>query len=185
MPRYPLRWSPLATVAGLLLTAGALTGCPGSLDPSLMGEPPATGTGGSNGTGGMNGSGGSPGSGGSNVDCSGSNDGAMIVSSQCLVCHGASTAVSIGGGLDLTIDANIKSRLVGVKPPGTAASSKCSGQTMPYLNANSMPATGLLIDKVQKSTPECGDQMPQGNPLSSIQQQCLIKWATTLTSGTQ
>lgn len=183
MPRYPLRWSPLATVAGLLLTAGALTGCPGSLDPSLMGEPPATGTGGSNGSGGSPGSGG-----GSGADCTGDNDPATLVNTQCTsVCHNPQVENSLGGGLDMTMDANLKSRLVGVKSPATAmGQSKCSGNSEAYLNANSNPATGLLIDKVTKSTPPCGVQMPYlAQALDATQQQCLIKWATTLTSGTQ
>ncbi|HVT09363.1 MAG TPA: hypothetical protein VHO67_18010 [Polyangia bacterium] len=183
MSRFPMRWSPLAAVAGLLLAAGALTGCPGSLDPDLMGQPPSTGTGGSTpGTGGSMGTGG-----GSGVDCSGDNDGAMIVANQCIACHSTAAASSLGGGLDLTNDSNLKSRLVGVKSPSTPMGmSVCNTNGTPYLNAGSNPATGLLIDKVTKSTPPCGLQMPwMLQPLSSTQQQCLTKWATTLTSGTQ
>ena len=96
MPRFSLRWSPLATVAGLLLTVGALTGCPGSLDPALMGEAPPRGTGGTRAPGGNMGSGG-----GTSPDCTGDNDGATIVTSQCATaCHnpptqGRSAAVSI------------------------------------------------------------------------------------------
>jgi len=182
MSRFPMRWSPLATVAGLLLAAGALTGCPGSLDPGLMGEPPSTGSGGTSGTGGSMGTGG-----GSGPDCSGDNDGATIVTGQCaMICHSTANNGTIGGGLDLTVDGNIKSRLVGMKSPSNAqGGSLCAGNGTPYLNANSNPATGLLIDKVQKTKPQCGDQMPQGTALPSNQQQCLIKWVTTLTTGTQ
>ncbi|HVY39117.1 MAG TPA: hypothetical protein VHM31_14325 [Polyangia bacterium] len=182
MSRFPMRWSPLATVAGLLLAAGALTGCPGSLDPDLMGQPPSTGSGGTTGTGGSMGTGG-----GSGTNCTGDNDGATIVTNQCTACHSATAASVLGGGLDLTIDANIKSRLVGVKSPNSPTGmSMCNGNGTPYLNANSSPATGLLIDKIQKSTPPCGSQMPYLLPaLPSVQQQCLIQWATTLTTGTQ
>lgn len=181
MSRFPMRWSPLATVAGLLLAAGALTGCPGSLDPDLMGQPPSTGSGGSTGTGGSMGTGG-----GSGNNCTGDNDGATIVTSQCVVCHSTSAANQLGGGLDLTIDANIKSRLVGVKSPSNEVGmSECGGKG-PYLNAGSSPATGLLIDKIQMATPPCGKQMPWLLPaLPTVQQQCLIQWATTLTMGTQ
>src|SRR5206468_11965956 len=88
-------------------------------------------------------------------------------------------------GLDLTVDANIGARLVGVMSGGTAENgSKCSTSSTPYLDAGSNPATGLLIDKVTMTHPPCGDQMPESAPfpLSKLQQSCLIQWATTLTS---
>lgn len=170
-PRF-LRLSLFVGTMGWLSAATALSGCPGELDPSLTGQ--GTGTGGSMGTGG------GTGTGGSNASCTGDNDGAKIVMTKCAssACH---VPGGVNGGLDLTVDSNIKSRLVGVKSPGTNGSSCGTNQT-PYLNANSSPATGLLIDKV-KSPPPCGFQMPfGGDPLSAAQQDCLVQWATTLTS---
>lgn len=179
MPRlaFPrsLRWSFVVAAAGWSLAAGALSGCPGSLDPSIM-EPPQTGSGGTTG----GGSGGSTGSGGSNTACSGNNDGAMIVTNNCaLACH--SPGNPLNAGLDLTIDSNVGSRLVGVKSSGSGMSA-CGNNSEAYLVSGSNPASGLLIDKIQQSQPPCGVQMPYlANPLSSTQQQCLIQWATTLT----
>jgi len=175
----------LAGVAGLLLATGTLSGCPGSLDPSLLQG--TTGTGGGNGTGGGTGTGGT-----TMVDCSGSNDGATIITQQCTnVCHSTSmgTAALIGAGLDLTIDSNIASKLVGVKSPGANGSS-CGGNNEPYLEAGSNPAKGLFIWKIQtnprcdQNSACCGALMPQGSPtgLSAAQQQCIIQWATTLTT---
>jgi hypothetical protein len=118
-------------------------------------------------------------------NCTGDNDGATIVMTQCTsACHNPASKDQLGGGLDLTNDSNIKSRLVGVKSPSTPVGlSMCNGNSEAYLNAGSTPATGLLIDKVQKSPPPCGVQMPYlAAALSSAQQNCLIQWATTLTS---
>lgn len=171
----------LAGAAGLLVAAGTLSGCPGSLDPSLL--PPPTGSGGSSGSGGGNGTGGTM-----TVDCSGSNSGATIITSQCGICHSASSAGLLGAGLDLTVDSNIGSRLVGVTSPG-ATGSMCGGNSEPYLEAGSNPAKGLLILKIQDANcqndaPCCGGLMPSGNltPLPTTQQQCIIQWATTLTT---
>ncbi len=171
----------LAGAAGLLVAAGTLSGCPGSLDPSLL--PPPSGSGGSNGSGGGTGSGGT-----TTVDCSGNNSGASIIASMCTPgCHD-SVAASLIGGVDLTLDANIASRLVGVKSQGKGESA-CGSNSEPYLEAGSNPAKGLLIWKIQ-SNPRCeqnssccGVLMPQGalTPLSSAQQECITQWATTLT----
>ena len=173
----------LADAAGLLMAAGALSGCPGSLDPSLLQG--LSGSGGSTGSGGGTGTGGS-----TTVDCSGANDGASIIMSTCQpACHEPSTAPLIGG-VDLTVDANIGSRLVGVTSQGKGESA-CGSNSEPYLEAGSNPAKGLLIWKIQtnprcEQNPSCcGVFMPQNaiTPLSSIQQQCITQWATTLTTA--
>ena len=178
--------------AGALVTVLMLSGCPGTLDPSMFKN---TGTGGNNatggsgsGTGGSGQTGGSTGTGGTaSTNCTGGNDGASIVTANCATtfCHiPGSSNDGTAGGLDLTVDANIGSRLVGVMSTGTSSNgSMCVGEG-PYLNPNSNPATGLLIDKVTKSQPPCGAQMPFESPfpLTSTQQMCLIQWATTLTS---
>jgi hypothetical protein len=187
-------WVGFAGAAGALATVLALSGCPGTLDPTLF-----TGTGGSNATGGSGGSGsgtgggnptgGSTGTGGTaSANCTGGNDGATIVTMNCATayCHipGASNDAT-AGGLDLTVDANIGSRLVGVTSVGTSSNgSMCVGNSTPYLDAHSNPATGLLIDKVTMARPPCGAQMPflAPMPLNATQQMCLKQWATTLTS---
>ena len=183
-------WVGLGGAVSVLVSVFMLSGCPGTLDPTQF---PASGAGGSNatggsgsGTGGSNATGGSTGTGGSASNCTGGNNGANIVTTSCAVsfCHiPGSQNAGLSGGLDLTVDANIGSRLVGVMSVGTAANgSQCIGQSAPYLIANSNPAQGLLIDKL-KATRPCGAQMPASSlPLSAMQQTCLIQWATTLTS---
>jgi hypothetical protein len=167
-----------------------LSGCPGTLDPSQFN----TGTGGSgsgtggSGTGGSNPTGGSTGTGGSSGNCTGGNDGATIITVNCATssCHiPGPNNDGLSGGLDLTVDANIASRLVGVMSVGTATNgSSCMSSTSPYLVPGSNPATGLLIDKISSTHPPCGSFMPYASPslLPAAQRTCLIQWATTLTS---
>jgi hypothetical protein len=179
-------WVGFAGAAGALVSVLMLSGCPGTLDPALFNT---SGTGGSTGggTGGSGPTGGTTGTGGTAVSCTGGNNGASIVASLCAAsgCHiPGVTNDGVSGGLDLTVDANIGSRLVGVMSTGTGSNgSLCMGQG-PYLDANSKPATGLLIDKVTMANPPCGAQMPFDSPfpLTATQQSCLIQWATTLTS---
>jgi hypothetical protein len=194
----------LLRMAGVLALVSLLGagGCAGSLDPSQFqdGGTAATGSGGTSSSGGTTGNGGTTGSGGSgtggmtgsggtNGNCTGNLMGAAIITAQCATsgCHASATASVSGAGLDLTTNSTIGARLVGVVSPGdSAASSQCGGNTTPYLNAGSNPATGLLIEKFQQSHPPCGFQMPFGQPpLSAMQQTCLVEWATTLTSSSQ
>jgi len=166
--RRPLHWGAIAGAAGALLAAVALTGCPGDIDPSI--QMPQPGTGGS-------------GTGGTSGNCTGGNSGDQIITSTCAIsgCHDANGAATTGAGLDLTVNSGIKSRLVGVMTGGSIFS-MCGGNTTPYLNAGSNPATGLLIDKLQPSPP-CGIQMPEVGPkLTSAQEACVVQWATTLTT---
>jgi hypothetical protein len=140
-------------------------------------------------------SGGSTGSGGSSTNCTGDNDGATIIKTQCAVgnCHDTADANVFGAGLDLTINSGIASRLVDVVSAGdTAAYSVCGGNTEPYLKGGSNPAAGLLVQKIQsspecspsESPPCCGSPMPYAATvfLSTQQQNCVVQWATTLTS---
>jgi hypothetical protein len=172
--RRPLRWGAFAGAAGALLAACVLTGCPGDIDPSIM--MPASGSGGSgSGTGGGSG----------NVDCSGANAGDQIVMNTCAQssCHSSSNNI-LNAGLDMTLDSNIGSRLVGVMSKGQGAS-LCGSSTEPYLVPNVTPATGLLIDKLN-SSPPCGVQMPELPPyLTAAQTQCFINWATTIVQAAQ
>ncbi len=166
-----------------LVAVPSLGGCPGTLDQALSAE--ASGSGGGGAT---PGSGGSTGTGGGGTfDCTGGNDGATLVTARCAVsgCHVAGVAgAGQSGGLDLTVNAGLASRLVGVTTVGTATnSSKCVGNPEPYLETGVTPAMGLLIEKMT-NTPPCGDQMPDfsAQPLSTTQQNCIIQWATTLVS---
>jgi hypothetical protein len=175
---------------GALVSVSMLSGCPGTLDPDVAkmatgtGSGGATGSGGS-GNGGSNPTGGATGTGGTMAsNCTGNNDGATIVMSICAqsYCHDAGGA-SACGGLDLTVDANIGARLVGVMSVGTVDNgSMCMGNAEPYLTPTSNPATGLLIDKLKANRP-CGSQMPLDSlALTTTQTACLTTWATTLTS---
>ncbi len=167
------------------MSALMLSGCPGTLDVnefSMTGSGGNTATGG---TGGGNPTGGATGTGGTaSSNCTGGNDGATIVTMTCATqgCHDP-TGAPFSGSLDLTVNSSIGSRLVGVmasQPTGTNMAA-CTSQTEPYLAATN-PVTGLLIDKIKPTYP-CGSRMPYaGLPLSTTQQNCLIQWATTLTS---
>jgi hypothetical protein len=191
MPRIHHRraFGPLGLL-GVVATSLGLMGCPGSLDPALLSN--ATGAGGT--------SGGGTGSGGtSSVNCTGNLAGATLVTTNCAVggCHTTADAPLLGANLDLTVNATIGSRLVGVVSTATvnnSAAPDCVGFSEALLNAGTSPATGLLVQKIQtnpscsesNTPPCCGSSMPFGTPaLSSTQQQCIIQWATTLTAAAQ
>jgi hypothetical protein len=170
-------WVGMVGAVGAFLAATALSGCPGTLDPTLLnagsggtngsgsggngsggnGTGGNNSSGGSTGSGGSSSSGGSNGSGGSSSSCTGSLDPTNIIMTQCATvsCHDSADANTSGAGLDLTVNSSIGSRLVGVTSPGnTVAGSQCAGNTEPYLKSGSNPATGLLIQKIQ-SSPKC------------------------------
>src|SRR5579862_1297428 len=133
--RFVPGWFGFGGAAGALILVLALSGCPGTLDPTLAKE--ASGGGGSSGgTGGTNATGGTGGTVPS--ECTGGNEGSMIVTANCAYfgCHASGPgSADSSGGLDLTIDANVGARLVG-QPAGTAAeASMCTGMG-PYLVAN-------------------------------------------------
>lgn len=93
-------------------------------------------------------------------------------------CHNATDKTS---GLNLTAGPDLPTRLLGVMP--MSVSFFCASSTMPYLTANSKPATGLLIDKITKSTPSCGQRMPYLQAaLSASEINCIQTWANTVTS---
>src|SRR6478735_3186793 len=112
-------WVGVAGAAGMLVSVLMLSGCPGTLDPALF----QTGSGGSNGTGGSSSTGGSTGTGGSSSSCTGNNDPATIIASQCAVsgCHDTASANTFGAGLDMTVNSTIASRLVNVKSTGNTS----------------------------------------------------------------
>jgi len=147
----------------LVLASLALFGCPGSLDPSLTG----TGTGCSGGGSGVCDA---PTMLFASIDTSkgcGSNAG----------CHGATQKES---GLDL-VSPGVVGRLLG-KMPDPTLSESCKSSTEQYLIANTMPAQGLLIDKLNSGN--CGSPMPF--PIGGLPadlRTCLMDWATAVTTG--
>lgn len=172
----PLR----STVFGQLLLAVAAAGCAGSLDPAQFGSSGS-------------GTGGTP---GAATDCTGGNSGDNVITNQCASgCHNPVDDAFVGGGLDLTIDSAIATRLVNVLSTGATGSSQCGGTQEPYLVGGKSPATGLLIQKIQtnpscspaENPPCCGAPMPDAPnpPLSADEIQCVIQWATTLTAPAQ
>jgi hypothetical protein len=203
-------WVGVAGVVGAFLFVSAVSGCPGTLDPTLAGMASGSGgsgsgsggsnnSGGSTGSGGSSNSGGSTGSGGSSTDCTGNNDINFIVmgtgDSRCpgtacnacaqSGCHipdsGSTKSASLSGGLDMTLDSGIGSRLIGVFSGTTANASECTSSGKNYLDAQSNPATGLLIDKI-KANPSCGKRMPYPGitVLTSAQITCFQNWAESL-----
>jgi hypothetical protein len=135
----------------------------------------------------MTGGTGTGGTGGPN--CTGTMDGAALITAHCATigCHDTADANISGAGLDLTINTSIGTRLVGVVSPGnTAAGSACGGST--YLQAGSTPAAGLLIDKI-KGAQTCGSGMPfPGGAnflLPAAQQACIEQWAEGLITAAQ
>jgi hypothetical protein len=181
--------------ASAFLAVSTLSGCPGTLDPDLARMASGAGgsgssSGGSTGSGGSS-SGGSTGSGGSSSGCTGNNDINYIMSDSgngnaCAQsgCHapdnGNIKGVSVSGGLDLTLDANIGSRLIGVFSGNSSNGSACTGNGN-YLDAHSNPPTGLLIDKI-KANPPCGTRMPYPGiaNLTAAQISCVQTWAESL-----
>ena len=156
----PLRviFASLVGFVGLSLTA-----CPGSLDPRLKG--------------------GGGGAGGPTAcDAPGmvfdAKPNAMCAS---LGCH---DAMFKSGGLDLTNDAGLIGRLVGQVPNGMNQS-VCMGVTTPYLIDGTMPAQGLLLDKMFANPLPCGgggNRMPSLGVLSADQITCIHSWADSVTA---
>jgi hypothetical protein len=103
----------------------------------------------------------------------------FAMSQTCGACHYAGSV--LGAGLDLA-SAGVVGRLVG-KGPSTDPTAMCQSSGKNYLVASSNPATGLLIDKITMSPPECGSAMPIGPQLTATQQKCLTDWATAVTTG--
>jgi hypothetical protein len=157
----------------VILTSVGLMGCPGSLDPSIM-----RGAGGTSGGGGTGGT----------VTCDVTSIFTQPVGYGCATtgCHDTADAPLAAAGLDLTLNATIGSRLVGVASPGDTNASgaqACAGKI--YLDPMSNPATGLLIDKItlpDNSAGLCGLAMPYPGTsrLSAAQQTCVEQWAEGL-----
>jgi len=162
----PLPRRPLTVTFALLvgLSSLGLAGCAGDLDPRLRG---------------LSGAGGSA----PPCDAPGTvfdkppNHGLCAT----LGCHDSTPTAQ--AGLNLTNDAGLAGRLLGVMPSGTLGS-YCGGTTTPYLVAGSQPATGLLLDKMFANPLPCGGQgnkMPSLGMLGPTDPACITSWANDLT----
>jgi len=159
LPRRPLS---VTFISWLGLTSVALAGCAGDLDPRLRSGGGTAGTGGPQ-------------------ACDAP---AMVFSAppngKCTLagCH---DPVYKQGGLDLTNDAGLAGRLLGVTSNGMNGSS-CGANTTPYLVAGSNPAAGLLLDKMFAASVPCGTKMPSLGSLTQQDADCINSWALSLTS---
>jgi hypothetical protein len=136
------------------LTSVVLAGCPGDLDPRLMG--------------------GGGGTGGSQI-C----DAQPIMVAKCGQpgCHSESIPQA---GLDLK-SAGVAARLLAAPVAGANASCTDDLRTA-YLTPNSNPATGFFFQKLT-SAPPCGLKMPELGDLTANEMSCLQEWATAVTTG--
>lgn len=174
------------------------TACPGSLSFTYVppGADGAAGNVGAAGTGagtggtsasagatgaagnGTTGVGGATGAGGSvATSCS---DAPAVLQTNCLQCHSYPPQI-VYANLDLQ-SSGVATRLVGVKPY-TGASGSCAGMGN-LLDRGTLPATGILIDKIN-FTQSCGYGMPYGalTPMSQTDIDCLQAWANGLVAG--
>jgi len=160
MSPLPLRHVRFISIFLLGLASVVLTGCPGDLDPRLMG-------GGTAGTGGP-----------TACDAPGTVFDAKP-NGKCTTagCHDAQFK---SGGLDLTNDAGLAGRVLNVMSDGSNGS-VCSGQAA-YLVPGSNPASGLLLDKMFAATVPCGTKMPSIGSLTQQDSDCIKSWALSLTS---
>jgi hypothetical protein len=176
----------LSRACGLLLALALplVAGCPGSLafqyqppDADLgnggAGDP--TGTGGDGDPGGAGGMGG----GGDGIQTSCPNA-ASLIQTSCGSCHASPPVAVAYTSLDL-LGAGVAARLVG-HPADTAnaSSDQCAGRGN-ILNIGTLPATGILIDKINGAQ-TCGVSMPFAavTPLSASDIACIQAWANGL-----
>jgi hypothetical protein len=151
-------------VTSAALAVGAM-GCAGGSD--------GTGTGG-------------VGGGGGGTGCVGGDAMPIFTKHTCMLvgaCHdGAGTAAGFN-----MVTAGWETKLVGTVSPGGgtgAFASLCGGMGMVYLNKGSNPATGLFMDKLSKSPPQCGVQMPNLPPLlTPTELACVQTWANALVAA--
>jgi hypothetical protein len=143
----------LVASASLVVSLLGLAACPGTLsfDPGQVGNPDT----------------------GGNIETSCAN--ATTVLGMCTICHSAASAASFAN-LDLMSD-GVAMRLVGVAA-ATGNNGMCGGKGN-LLDKTTLPATGILIDKI-KGTQTCGVRMPQGGMLSAADTACLQAWANGL-----
>jgi hypothetical protein len=154
MTPLPRRISALFLVSCLGLASAVLTGCPGDLDPRLMG--------------------GGGGTGGQQV-C----DGAALMVTKCSQpgCHSDS---SPQGGLDLK-SAGVAARLKAAPPAGMNPSCTDDLRTA-YFGPASDVSSGFLFKKLM-TPPPCGSPMPELGTWTTTDATCLQDWATAVVNG--
>lgn len=149
---------------GALLFSVGLTGCPGSLDASLLDAGGGAGGGGG-------------GSGG--VTCNGTQAMAALSTYGCNGggCHEAGTPAS---GFDMA-SPGWEQILVGGNP--NSMSMACGGNG-PYLQPGVLPATGLFLDKI-KAQQACGLAMPYPGitHVAQADVDCVQSWADMLVAA--
>ena len=155
--------------AGLAAALLALRACPGSL------EFPAGGGGTSGGSGGQTGADAGP----IVTACA---NAMTVLQDNCTSCHNPGSD-TIYANLDLMTD-GVAARLVGqAASTATTANGMCGGKGN-LLNRGTLPATGILIDKINFKTGVCGIGMPfGGSKLAQIDLDCLQAWANGLVSS--
>jgi hypothetical protein len=107
----------------------------------------------------------------------------IVLQVNCTTCHSPGAA-TFSAGLDLMSD-GVAMRLVG-KPAATANvnnGAMCAGKGN-LLNRGTLPATGILIDKINAITGLCGFPMPlEGDKLQQEDLDCLQAWANGLVNS--
>jgi len=154
LPRRTFRFSLVLCLALASVASLGLTGCPGDLDPRLMG--------------------GGGGTGGQQV-C----DAAALMVTKCAQpgCHSDS---SPQGGLDLK-SAGVAARLKAAPPAGMNPS--CTDDLRPaYLGPASDVSMGFLFKKLMMPPP-CGSPMPELGTWTANDATCLQDWATAVVNG--
>ncbi len=156
---------------GLVASLLALSACAGSLEPGGGGGGTSGGSGGQNG---------GADAGPIVTTCA---NAMTVLQDNCTACHNPG-ADTIYANLDL-MSAGVAGRLVG-KPASTSttANGMCGGKGN-LLNSGTLPATGILIDKITNfSNPVCGMGMPYaGSKLAQTDLDCLQAWANGLVSS--
>ena len=159
-------------MVALAVSATVVGACAGSTDV-------ISGTGGAGGS-----SSSSPDAGHDGVSVPLSCDNAMtVLQDNCITCHTMLSAPYVGS-LDLQ-SAGVAQRLVG-KPAATMTANNlamCTGKGN-LLNRGTLPATGVLIDKINQPPGVCGNPMPFAAPkLAQVDLDCLQAWANGLVNS--
>jgi hypothetical protein len=154
----------------LVSSSLAFSACAGNL--SFDADAGAS-TGGATGAGGSIGGGAGGGTGNVITSCA---NAMTVLASNCFDCHGSSP---IYANLDL-MSAGVETRLVGVAASVGAPMSMCAGKGN-LLNHGTLPATGILIDKINNRQ-TCGGLMPYlaGMTIAAADIDCLQQWANGL-----
>jgi hypothetical protein len=171
---------------GSALFAICLTGCPGTLDPTLF-PPPMTGAAGTTAAAGTTGGAGTTGMGGTGGALPGcANAQALFDSHMCSLAGACHDATGAAANFKMA-PAGWETHLVGVAPVGGGnTASICFAdpafKTMPYIAAGTKPATGILMAKLRGAVcAPMGARMPNlGTVFTAMEIQCIQDWADKL-----